>query len=246
MSISAHTHTHEHHYITKEDGWQGRQPHHHVVNVTVSGNWWGGAPDERGIPHTTMRDGAPNGHSLMTFDGQKYSLEFHAAGRPKNYQMEIMLPEVVAPESLKQTTVYANVFNADAKANVRFRVNESSWQPMQRTVEVDPLYQAVYDAENAVLKKYEDPTTGKTVNAPWRGLYKPELSTHLWKAQLPSGLEGLCVVEVQANAMDGKTYTAQQTFRVEPVAAAANASHDTAQALPTAADASRVEAGSSQ
>ncbi len=41
------------------------------------------APDEKGIPHTTMRDGALNGYSVFTFDGQKYDIEFHApAGRP--------------------------------------------------------------------------------------------------------------------------------------------------------------------
>ena len=41
-----------------------------------------GAPDERGIPHTTMRDGAPNGYSIFTFDGHKYDIEFRAAAPP--------------------------------------------------------------------------------------------------------------------------------------------------------------------
>ena len=34
--------------------------HQATINVTVSGSWWCGAPDERGIPHTMMADGAPN------------------------------------------------------------------------------------------------------------------------------------------------------------------------------------------
>ena len=128
MSISAHTHTHEHRYITKEDGWRGPQPHHHIVNVTVSGNWWQGAPDERGIPHATMRDGAPNGYSVLSFDGHEYKMEFQAAGRPADYQMEITLPEVVSPQQLSSTFVYANVFNADRNAKVEYRINKSDWK----------------------------------------------------------------------------------------------------------------------
>ncbi|MGD9857946.1 MAG: metallophosphoesterase N-terminal domain-containing protein, partial [Planctomycetaceae bacterium] len=69
ISISAHHHVHEHVWVTHEDGWQGPRPHHHIINVTVCGSWWSGAPDERGIPHTTMADGAPNGYSIMTFNG---------------------------------------------------------------------------------------------------------------------------------------------------------------------------------
>ena len=44
LSISGHKHTHEHVWITREDGWEGPQPHHHIINVTVCGSWWSGAP----------------------------------------------------------------------------------------------------------------------------------------------------------------------------------------------------------
>ncbi|MCB1236828.1 MAG: metallophosphoesterase, partial [Verrucomicrobiae bacterium] len=39
ISISGHTHWHAHQYITREDGWRGEEPHHHIVNVTVCGTW---------------------------------------------------------------------------------------------------------------------------------------------------------------------------------------------------------------
>ena len=81
ISISGHTHHHEHVWITHEDGWEGPEPHHHIINVTVCGSWWSGAPDERGIPHSTMADGAPNGYSVISFDGTDYRLDFFAAGR---------------------------------------------------------------------------------------------------------------------------------------------------------------------
>ena len=31
MSISGHTHTHEHRFIDQEDGWRGKEPHHQEV-----------------------------------------------------------------------------------------------------------------------------------------------------------------------------------------------------------------------
>jgi len=39
LSMSAHTHSLKHHFITKEEGWMGPEPHHHVGNVTVCGSW---------------------------------------------------------------------------------------------------------------------------------------------------------------------------------------------------------------
>lgn len=116
MSISGHTHHHEHRFITEKDGWRGPQPHHHIINVTVSGSWWSGAPDERGIPHTMMADGAPNGYSLITFDGHEYNLDFRAAGRSAKYQMNIIAPESVTVDQLEKTNVMVNIFNGSEKS----------------------------------------------------------------------------------------------------------------------------------
>jgi 3',5'-cyclic AMP phosphodiesterase CpdA len=96
LSFSAHTHYQEHRFLTREDGWRGPEPHHHVVNVTVCGSWWRGAPDEKGIPHATMSDGGPNGYSMVTFDGRKYDIEFKPARRPADHQMNIHAPEEIA------------------------------------------------------------------------------------------------------------------------------------------------------
>jgi hypothetical protein len=62
LSFSAHTHVQMHRFFGAEAGWKGRTPHHHINAVTVCGSWWTGAPDPVGIPHTTMRDGTPNGY----------------------------------------------------------------------------------------------------------------------------------------------------------------------------------------
>ena len=51
MSISGHTHWHGHRFLGEKEGWKGEKPHHHVINVTVSGSWWSGAPDHQ-LPET--------------------------------------------------------------------------------------------------------------------------------------------------------------------------------------------------
>ncbi|MEO1999747.1 MAG: calcineurin-like phosphoesterase C-terminal domain-containing protein, partial [Planctomycetaceae bacterium] len=204
ISISGHTHHHEHRFITREDGWMGPQPHHHIINVTVSGSWWSGAPDERGIPHTTMADGAPNGYSIMSFDGQKYALDFRAAGRSADYQMQIHAPELIRRSQASDTDVYVNVFNGSERSVVEMRLgHKQGWQKMERTVAIDPAFKTVVDNEAAVKDKT------------WRALPNPKPSTHLWRARLPEQLDsGTHLIEIRATDWQQKRHTAQRVIRV--------------------------------
>ena len=204
ISISGHTHYHEHRFIKKEDGWMGPKPHHHIINVTVCGSWWRGAPDERGIPHATMADGAPNGYSIISFDGTRYKLDFKAAARPGDYQMQIHAPDEVTVDKLAQTAFYVNVFNGSERSKVQFRIgNVGDWRAMQRVVKVDPGYQAAFDADVAIKEKK------------WIELPKPRPSSHLWEATLPAGLSGgTHLLHVQTTDMDGRTYHARRTIRI--------------------------------
>ena len=79
LSLSAHTHIQRDGFVGPEHGWHGNDPHHHHNHATTSGSWWRGTLDEIGIPHTTMRDGAPNGYGIFTFTGNQYSIRFKAA-----------------------------------------------------------------------------------------------------------------------------------------------------------------------
>jgi hypothetical protein len=114
VSISGHTHYQEHKFISKVDGWNGPEPHHHIINVTVSGSWWRGQKDELGIPHTMMRDGAPNGYSIMTFDGKAYDWEFVPARRRADDQMHVWAPETW-PADGSTTEVIVNVYGRHAR-----------------------------------------------------------------------------------------------------------------------------------
>jgi hypothetical protein len=205
ISISGHTHHHEHVWITHEDGWEGPEPHHHIINVTVCGSWWRGAPDERGIPHATMADGAPNGYSIISFDGTDYRLEFRAAGRPANYQIEVDAPDVVSTSELAGTMVYANVFNGSEKSVVEMRVGGGEWQPMEQSREVDPKYVRNYKLEEAVIG---DPPA-------WRKLPEPKASSHLWKLRLPETIPpGTHMIQIRAMLTEDQTYNAQRVLRV--------------------------------
>lgn len=196
LSVSAHTHYQEHHFIGAKDGWKGREPHHHVVNVTTCGSWWQGSPDEYGIPHATMRDGAPNGYAIFSFDGNQYSIEFRAARRPPTYQMRIMAPEVVVQGEAAQTVVSVNVFGGTEKSKVEMKVGEGKWLPMTRALRPDPDYQQMYDRD-------------KELKTPYRALPAPIDSPHLWEAKLPAGLpKGMLPIHVRTTDMFGQVYLA--------------------------------------
>ena len=206
ISISGHTHTHEHIWISKDNGWNGPKPHHHIVNVTVSGSWWGGAHDERGIPHATMSDGAPNGYSILNFDGNEYRLDFHAAGRGADYQMEINSPEVVAVSEAGRTPVTVNFFNGDQNSKVEMRLGDGTWIEMKKVLEPDPKYARTFERDMAIRAKDESVFTK---------LPSPGRSSHLWKAMLPGDVNpGTYRIDVRATDRHGRVFEDHRIIRV--------------------------------
>jgi len=203
MSISGHTHWQDHRFITKEDGWRGPEPHHHVINVTVSGGWWGGAPDERSIPNALMSDGRPNGYSILTFDGRKYSIEYKAASRSKEYQMNIYAPDAVASVDSGTTEVVANVFGASERSKVEMRVGRGEWRPMTMVLRPDPQF----------LRLKEQETGPKP--PPGRALPGPKRNVRLWRAMLPGSLKpGVTKIEVRTTDMFGNTYKGDRVLTI--------------------------------
>ena len=91
VSLSGHTHTTEHHYFGAADGFVGPVPHHHHVLTAVSGSWWSGPYDHRGIAAADSRDGSPNGFHILSIDGANYSTRFQPANEPHARQMRISL-----------------------------------------------------------------------------------------------------------------------------------------------------------
>ena len=204
LSISGHTHWHAHQYITKADGWQGAEPHHHIVNVTVSGTWWKGEKDEQGIPHATMRDGAPNGYSLITFDGTNHTLDFKAARQPADYQMNIFAPSAIPSGDAAKSAVYVNVFNGSEKSKVTMRLGEEG-KPivLEKVSEEDPYYVAVREREIQARPEARN------------HLNQPVKSTHLWKGMLPKNpTPGSHLIRIEATDAYGRPLKGKRLIRI--------------------------------
>lgn len=208
VSISGHAHYQEHVFIDKSDGWRGVKPHHHTINVTVSGSWWQGAPNELGIPHATMRDGAPNGYSIFTFDGNRYATEFRAAGAPASYQMNIHAPNEVTASAASEIFVGANVFGGSAKSVVEARLGEGQWVRMEKVLKPDSAYAGVFARDRGLQR-------------PYRPLPQPMNSPHLWEVQL-SKLYGKAIpkpgtyrIQVRERDMFGKINNSYRVIRLK-------------------------------
>jgi len=154
-----------------------------------------------------MSDGGPNGYSIISFDGTKYDLEFRAARRPADHQMNIYLPQEITVADSITTAIVANVFNGSKKSTTRMRIlPDGVWKEMERVDGVDPFY--------ADMKKLEaGPNTSPGISLPG-----PSITDHLWRALLPATLPvGTHMIEVETTDMDGKVYTDRESIRVVPL-----------------------------
>jgi hypothetical protein len=205
LSFSAHTHWHRHLFIGAEDGWRGGQPHHHIITGTLCGSWFGGAPDERGIPHATMSDGTPRGYIELEFDGPSYSMNgYRSMGRPASYQMHIDTPPELNLQHLPEAAVTVNVFNGSERSTVRMRCGAGDcWRDLDKIEAPDPRFLRLRERDQAL-------------QPPYRALPQPMLNCpHLWRGPLPPSLApGTHLIEVIATDMFGNTHYGQQPVRI--------------------------------
>jgi 3',5'-cyclic AMP phosphodiesterase CpdA len=194
LSLSGHTHTTEHHYLGAEDGFAGPAPHHHHVLTAVSGSWWSGPYDHRGIAVADSRDGSPNGFHILSVDGARYATRFQPANEPNGRQMRIVLDSVfhgdrkelystyrmgellgspVPQTRVSATDLVVNLFDGGPRSSVEYRVGGRAPVPMQRARRPDPFVEEVFGRNEATKK-------------PW---VKAEPSSHIFTARLPGALE---------------------------------------------------------
>ncbi|MFC5408852.1 calcineurin-like phosphoesterase C-terminal domain-containing protein [Larkinella bovis] len=213
FSVSGHTHTMAHVFADSKWGWNGPKPHHHFINATVCGSWWVGLKDETGIPHATMNDGAPNGYSILTFNGNQYKIQFKAARRPADYQMNIYLPEEQSPANWDTTQVVVNVFAGSARSTVEMQVpGQTGWIPLSLKPSGDPAVAAM-----AQLGPFLDATVDGTKLEKvfgWK-MDEPETSHHIWRGSMPKNIpKGTHRLSIRTTDQFGQTYSASRIFRV--------------------------------
>ena len=214
LSVSGHTHVQYHAYVGQNEGWNGAQPHHHFNCGTTSGSWWSGAPDEQGIPNTTMRDGTPNGYAFLNVNGADYTIDWQAARARPDYRMTVYAPAQIEAAKATENALEVNVFNGSPKTRVETRTAGGKWTSMQRNADFDPGYAALKAVEENV------PAFDKTLDkkargtAPWRAMPAPEATPHLWKMALPTLPVGVHAIEVRVTDDWNRTFEEKRIVRV--------------------------------
>jgi hypothetical protein len=192
-SFAGHTHTTEHHYFGAGHGWKGAAPLHQHILTTLSGSWWSGPFDHRGVPSADSRDGTPNGFHILSVDGLRYTSRFVPAKEPDGRQMRLsvlsrfhgigkdpdrdfrqvrLLGSPVPRDALGASTLIANVFDGGDKTRVKMVIGDRPPIEMTRRSRPDPFVQEVFARNEATKKAW--------VSA--------DNSSHIWTARLPADL----------------------------------------------------------
>jgi hypothetical protein len=204
LSLSAHTHLQSQDFFGTAEGWPQSIPHHHYNVGTTCGDWHSGKPDSKGIPVSTMYDGTPKGYAFLNFKGNRYTIDYKAAGYPDDHYFSIYLPRVLEQHKATSAGIYANFFLGSATDSVFYRVDDGPWQRMNYVVDYDPSYLALlheWDFTDTLLDE--------------RRPSNPEHCDHLWRGSIPTRLpEGEHVVEIRATDMFSRTYTQKSTYRI--------------------------------
>jgi hypothetical protein len=224
VSFCGHTHTNEHWYFPASSGYQGAGnpagTHHHHILAAVSGSWWSGPFDARGIPMALQSDGTPNGFHILSVDGDTYTTTLVPAHDPARGQMRVMLDnqlhasnkEVIqdyhtgallagpiAADSLWSTRLVVNLFDGGPRSAVEASIGGGPYAALNKVERLDPFVVEVYERNRETKKSWVE--AGK--------------SSHIWQIPLPRGLEpGTHRVAVRATDEYGRSHTATMVLEV--------------------------------
>jgi C terminal of Calcineurin-like phosphoesterase len=197
VSFCGHTHTNEHWYFTSADGYaagdQRDGTHHHHILAAVSGSWWSGPFDARGIPMALQSDGAPNGFHILSVDGTSYTTTLMPAHDPARGQMRVVLDSQVhgpnkevirdyhtgallsgpiSVDRVASTRLVVNFFDGGPRSKVEASIGGRPYHALTKVERLDPFVVEVYE-RNRDSKK------------PWVEAGK---SSHIWQGGLPADL----------------------------------------------------------
>ena len=204
FAMSAHTHYQRQNFFDKEAGWKGTKPFHEYNAGTTSGDWYSGELNEQGVPVSTMRDGMPKGYIFLNIRGNEYTIDYKVAGQPKETQIKLFHPKVVARGRATSAGIFANFFMGYKDNTVEYRIDGGEWKPMVYTEMADPGF---------VASLYRWDTTEQLF--PGRRPSRAVVSTHLWRGPIPTDLPaGDHRIEVRATDMFGRTFTQQSSYQL--------------------------------
>lgn len=205
FSMSAHTHLKRQNYYTEADGWKGAKPFHEFNAGTTNGDWYSGQLDASGLPISTMRDGTPKGYTRLKVSGNAYKLEYQVLGKPKDHQIHLFHPKVVANNRGSAAGVFANFYMGHQDDKVEYRIGNGEWQPMVWVDVPDPGFVnevMLWDTAEELM--------------PGRRPSNPVNSTHIWRGAIPTNLPvGTHEIEVRATDMFGNTFSQKSQYRIQ-------------------------------
>lgn len=203
-SVAGHTHTTDHVYFGEEEGFSGPGTFHHHVLATVSGSWWSGPFDERGVAISDQRDGTPNGYHILEVDGEDLAVRFKGAGKPADYQMRIMfdvahhqlradgvrdfrmgelLDGRMSSDEVAAAAILVNLFDGGPRSEVSYRIGDGEYQPLKRVLRKDPYIIEQFNRHRDVKKSWVE----------------ARASTHIFEADLDDSIgPGTHTVTVRA------------------------------------------------
>jgi hypothetical protein len=224
VSFCGHTHTNEHWYFAAADGYAGGGQlggtHHHHVLATVSGSWWSGPFDARGIPMALQTDGTPNGFHILAVDGANYTTTLVPAHDPARGQMRVMLDSQVhsrdrevirdyhagallagpiGQDAVGSTRLVVNFFDGGPRSKVEVSIGGRPFGALTKVERLDPFVAEVY-ARNPESKKS------------W---VEAGVSSHIWQGGLPANLgAGTHRVAVRATDEYGRMHMNSMVLEV--------------------------------
>ena len=212
VSFSGHTHSTEHHYLGAAFGGSDARPHHHHVLTAVSGSWWSGPLDHRGIASADSYDGTPNGYHMLSIDKTAYTTRYIPAAEPANKQMRIsldtqfhggdveveqrvseslLLRSPITSDQAAGALVVVNLFDGGPRSSVSMALDDGAPVMMTRVARPDPFVVQLYGRYPLTIKRW----------------VKPMPSSHIWQAHLPPDLRpGAYALKVTATDEYGRTH----------------------------------------
>jgi len=152
-----------------------------------------------------MNDGAPNGYSTVTFDGNTYSVVFKASRRPADYQMNIYLPDDIEQASAAQTEILLNVFAGSERSTVEMQFGKDGpWTKLEQTRTIDPQCLRMHQQNEHLNEEVFG----------WKMDY-PSQTGHMWRGLIPANpATGTHTITVRTTDMYGQTWSDKRIVRV--------------------------------
>ena len=195
VSFAGHSHTTEHHYLGRTEGFDGEAPHHHHILTAACGSWWSGPRSPRHSCRRESRDGTPKvstfyrsteiaiqrvlspwGARLQNTDAD--SGRRARAGRCRGHIDSRACNPVRAPgrssgDQLPGSSSTSSMADRGAASPTRSRGSQAlSPVAMEQVRMCDPFIVELFARNKATCK-------------PW---VEPAHSSHIWAAPLPASL----------------------------------------------------------